>query len=73
MGVDTPSKELTHEIDDAAQIEEKKKGEEEEEEKDVSCCAWTFSNWKLLVFFGYFLLILLITEIYLSASGRRDE
>ena len=34
---------------------------------------WLYTNWKIWIFFGYFILLFVFTEIFLCFDGRRER
>ena len=72
IGVDTPSKNLAHEIDTIARYENPRKKADTDED-DRSCGDFFASQWFIWLFLGLFVVVLLSTEIYGAVDGNGDR
>lgn len=68
--VDTPSKDFANEVDQAERIERPKT---EKPEDRPRCWKFCLYSWKIWALFGWFMFILITTEVYGSYDGNKER
>jgi len=68
--VDTPAKNFANEVDQAERIERPKTEKEEDRPKCWKFCVY---SWKVWALFGWFMFILITTEVYGSFNDNKER